>query len=213
MTDLGAGVDTMSWTLATIIVGISSNPNAMSRVHAELTTALREGRLTKGSPVPYDEAAKLEYLQASMQEAMRLWPNIAISLPRVAPQDGITLDGHHIPAGYTVGLNSKELGLNEAIFGPDTASFQPERWLQADKARRNDMETRNLAFGGPSRKCPGMHLAWVCMSKLAASFFLELDVKILNRLDGAPGPGGHVWREKGAFPTKWHGLEVEITAR
>lgn len=213
MTDLGAGVDTMSWTLAAVVIGISMNKSVMSRVRSELDAAVRAGNISKDEPVSYDEAAKLEYLQACLNEALRIWPNVAISLARDAPEEGIEIDGYYIPEGYTVGMNSKQLGFNEDIFGPDPESFKPERWLEADKARRNDMEARNLSFGGPSRKCIGMHVAWVSMSKVLASFWLNFDMNVLNELDGPPGPGGHIWREKGSFPTKWHGLEVELTAR
>ncbi|KAF2162097.1 hypothetical protein M409DRAFT_69322 [Zasmidium cellare ATCC 36951] len=213
LTDLGAGVDTMSWTLAAAVVGISSNPPVLARLRSELDAAVAGGHISKDTPVPYDAAAKLPYLQACLHEALRLWPNVAISLPRTAPSEGIEIDGHYIPSGYTVGMNSKQLGLNTTIFGPDTESFKPERWLEADKARRNDMETRNLSFGGPSRKCIGMHTVWVSMSKVLASFYLNFDLRVLNELDGKPGPGGGVWCERGSFPTKWHGLEVEIVRR
>jgi cytochrome P450 len=110
-------------------------------------------------------------------------------------------------------MNSRQLGRTEEIFGPETEKFKPERWLEASKERRHDMEHRNLAFGGPSRKCPGMHLAWVVMSKVLTNLFLKSDLKVLNELDGEPGPGGERWTEVGTFPTKWFGWEVELVVR
>jgi cytochrome P450 len=110
-------------------------------------------------------------------------------------------------------MNSRQLGLSEEVFGEHTAEFRPERWLEGSKEQRQDMHSRNLAFGGPSRKCPGYHLAWVAMSKVLATLFLEFDVKLLNELNGKPGPGGRVWRELGAFPTRWDGFEVSVTVR
>jgi len=203
----------MSQTMAAVIAGVSMDKRAYSRLQAELDAAVSRGSISKGEPVPYDEAAKLDYLQVCMHEAMRMWPNIAIGLPRVVPHGGMTIDGFHLPAGVSVGLNPRQLGRSEEVFGHDPDTFRPERWLEASKERRYDMENRNLAFGGPSRRCPGMHLAWVVMSKVLASFFLEFDVVALNELDGEAGPGGGRWIEKGAFPLKWFGWEVELGDR
>lgn len=213
MTDLGAGVDTMSWTLASVIAGVCGDQAVYTRLKAELDQAVTAGKIKKGEPVTYDVAAKLGYLEACMHEAQRVWPNVAISLPRIVPPGGITVDGYHIAQGSTIGLNSKQLGLSAEVFGPEPESFKPERWLNATKERRHDMENRNLAFGGPSRKCPGMHVAWVCMLKILATTFVNYDIRLLNELNGNPGPAGGKWIEKGSFPTKWFGMEIEISRR
>ena len=201
MTDLGAGVDTISWTLMTVIVGIAQNPEVQARVRQELDDA---GELENPGrePIAYEKTTKLPYLQACIEEAMRLWPTLAISVPRIVSKGGIEIDGHFIPGGFTVGMNSKVLGLNEKVFGAESEKFRPERWLQASKMQRDTMMTRNLGFGAASRKCPGQYLALFVMSKMLATLFTAFDIKLLNELDGVPGPGGHVWREEGTFPTK-----------
>lgn len=204
ITNLGAGVDTMSWTLAAVIVGIGMSPKANARVRAEMDAAIQAGSVIKGVPVSYNEAVKLPYLQACIHEALRLWPNVAISLPRIVPKAGIEIYGYYVPGGYTVGMQSKQLAIDDRIFAAEPESFRPERFLDADKAQLSDMTTRNLSFGGPSRKCPGKNVAWLSMSKVLASLYANFDLRVLNRLDGEPGPGGHVWREKGSFPTKWY---------
>ncbi|KXT13724.1 hypothetical protein AC579_10058 [Pseudocercospora musae] len=209
LTDLGAGVDTMSWTLAAFVVGIGQNPHVYQKFKSELESS----GLSKAVPVPYEGAAKLSYFQACLHECLRMWPNIAISIPRDVPAGGIEIDGCYIPEGYTVGMNSKVLGLNGDVFGSEPEKFRPERWLEADKVQRDSMENKNLSFGGSSRKCPGMHVAWVCMSKVLASFCLNFEVKLLNELDGEPGPAGHVWREYGSFPTKVSDLRGFVGSR
>lgn len=214
ITDLGAGVDTLSWTMAAFLVGLGQNPRVATKLRAELDAAAQTGRFRKGESVPYDQAINLEYFQACIHETMRMWPNVAISLPRDVPKEGITLEGHFIPGGYTVGMNSKVLGFNTDIFGPDADEFRPERWIEADKARREMMENRNLAFGAPSRRCPGVHLAWFVMTKVLASLCLNFEVRLLNELDGSPGPEGRVWREFGSFPTKvsWSSCSGRVKA-
>ncbi|EME86539.1 uncharacterized protein MYCFIDRAFT_60376 [Pseudocercospora fijiensis CIRAD86] len=211
LTDLGAGVDTMSWTLSAFIVGIAQNPSVYQKLKSELDSSGLNSK--DATPVPYETAASLPYFQACLHECQRMWPNIAVSIPRDVPAGGIEIDGYFIPEGYTVGMNSKVLGWSGEVFGREPERFRPERWLEADKAQRDSMENKNLSFGGSARKCPGMHVAWVCMSKVLASLYANFEVKLLNELDGKPGPAGHVWREHGSFPTKWHGLEVELIAR
>ena len=69
--------------------------------------------------------------------------------------------------------------------------------MASEVSDRAKMEVHGLIFAGPSRKCPGQRLARVVMPKALASLFLEFDVKVLNDLDGPPGPGGGSYVEKG----------------
>ncbi|KAF2171691.1 hypothetical protein M409DRAFT_63306 [Zasmidium cellare ATCC 36951] len=213
MTNIGAGIDTTSWTLAAVVATVGSNPSAYEKLQTELEDAVKSGLIKKNTPVPYDATLSLPYLQACVNEAMRLYPNVAVSLARIVPQEGIVLDGYYIPPKYIVGMNSKQLGLSEEVFGADTSSFIPERWLEASKEQLGEMESRNLGFGGPSRKCPGKNVAWVAMAKILAGLYLNFEVEVLNKLGGEEGPGGRRWIELGSFPTKWEGMEVRVQPR
>ena len=147
-TNLGAGVDTISQSLASVIAGVSLNKTVYDKLMSELEASVKDGRVSRGQPVPYEVAKDMEYLQACIREAMRMWPGVIVGLPRSCPEGGIEIDGYYIPAGSTVGLNPKQLGQTVAIFGEDVESFKPERWLQASKEQRNHMELYNLSFGG-----------------------------------------------------------------
>ena len=207
ITDLGAGEDITTWTMAPCIDGVYANEHVYRKVMSELLDAVNAGKITKDSIIPYDAAANLRYLQACMNEAMHMWPVIAISPGRVVPLEGLKLGKYIIPGSYTVGINPEQLSLAEEIFGPETHTFRPERWLEASKERIADMETRNYAFGGPSRKSPGKNVAWVGLSKNSTARFLTFEFRVLNE------PGGRRWVEKGSFVTKWEGMEVQLVAR
>ncbi|KAK4892381.1 hypothetical protein LTR49_028595, partial [Elasticomyces elasticus] len=182
MTNIGAGVDTVIQSLAAVIAGVTLNKSVHNRLQDELESAVADEKISRGEPVLYKSASQMEYLQACIREAMRVWPDIAIALPRVVSCGGIELDGHYIPEDYIVGMNPRQLARARNIFGSDFEAYRPERWLHTPKEQRNDMEMYNLAFGGPSRKCSRMRLAYLILSKVLASLFINLELKALNMM-------------------------------
>lgn len=67
-----------------------------------------------------------------------------------------------IPAGTAVGMDSYHMHLNSDVF-PDPFSFRPERWLDNAKAPdgRQPLTNYLTSFGGGSRICVAMHLAYL----------------------------------------------------
>jgi hypothetical protein len=61
MTLVSAGVDTMSWTLVTVIAGICGSPRVYAQVMQELLAASQSGDLSRGQPVQYEAAIKLAF--------------------------------------------------------------------------------------------------------------------------------------------------------
>lgn len=104
----------------------------------------------------YDEATKLPYLVAVIKEGMRMFPSVGLTLPRVVPEGGITIDWKTIPAGVSVhlmwpkirqitvyltllqavvGMSAHMVHFDRRVFGPDADSFVPERWLHGKTAQ------------------------------------------------------------------------------
>ena len=138
-----AGADTTFISMVSFIRHVYSNPAILHKLRAELEELKHQGQLTL--PIPaYDEAARLPYLQACMKEAMRVHPAVAMTLPRVVPPGGRIISGQFYPEGVSVGHSAWQVHYDTAAFGPDAATFRPERWLEAD---RLEMEKYNLSFG------------------------------------------------------------------
>ncbi|KAH7324875.1 cytochrome P450 [Stachybotrys elegans] len=169
VTNFGAGHETLASTLTSVVAMIASH----EKTHKTVTEEIRH----TAKPTELATAAKLTHMQAAIKEAKRLHPVIAMSLPRGVPAGGLDLDGYHIPAGTTVGCNPIALHRNEDICGPSGASYEPERWLDADAARR--MERFSLSWGGGARSCPGRHLAELIVFKAISSVFYHFDVEVV----------------------------------
>ena len=130
------------------------NPAAYTRLEQEIDSATTSGTLS--SPMKYNEATKLPYLNACIHEAMRLWPSVGLTLSRVVPPQGAVIAGQHVPGGCRVGINPAVVQYDEMVFGAQPAAFRPERWLERDGRM---MEKYVLWFGAGTRQCIGKNVS------------------------------------------------------
>lgn len=98
-----------------------------------------------------------KYLVAVLQETMRLWPAIAISLPRVTPPEGCEIDGSWVPGGTKVGVSQWSAYRSERNFAR-ADQFLPERWLPEGEEESfiNDTRAAFQPFSTGPRNCLGM---------------------------------------------------------
>ncbi|KAM0271872.1 hypothetical protein ACHAQH_008957 [Verticillium albo-atrum] len=168
VTNFGAGHETMCSALTSIMAMIGSNPTVQAKVAAEVRSS--EG------PSDFDNAVRLQYMQAAIKEAQRLHPVLGMSLSRTVPTEGLQAHGFHFPVGTTVGCNPVSLHRNPEIFGADAESFNPDRWLETEDVRA--MDRYNLTWGGGNRTCPGRHLAYLVVYKVVPALMKEFDVEV-----------------------------------
>lgn len=172
ITNFGAGHETMASTLTSVMAMLGSHQNVQTKARNEILNEL--GSYSFGGSIP------LEYTRAATKEAMRLYPVIAMALPRETPPGGLLLHGYFIPGGTTIGCNPISLHRNEQISGSRPNSFDPERWL-TDENQLRIMDRYNLNWGGGSRTCPGRHLAdmivFKTIMKLLEHFRIEVNVE------------------------------------
>lgn len=171
MTNFGAGHETMTSALTAALALIGTHPPVQHRVAAEI----------HGTPdtITWEDAQRLTYTVACIQEAQRLHPAIGMSLPRTVPQEGFWLHGHFFPPGTTVGCNPLALHRNPDIFGEDADSFSPDRWLAADENMRRALRQYNLTWGGGARMCPGRRLAEMIIQKLVRALLREFELEVV----------------------------------
>ncbi len=102
----------------------------------------RRTPLTK-RPATSDEVKALPYLQACINEGLRLHSTSALGLPRVVPEGGMAVLGAFFPAGTVVSVPSYTIHRDEEIWGADVEAFRPERWF--DEERKDRMAWRVLS--------------------------------------------------------------------
>ncbi|KAK1538835.1 cytochrome P450 [Colletotrichum costaricense] len=170
ITNFGAGHETMCSALTSIMSMIGSHPEAQKRISEEVCSAAED-------PKVYDNAIRLDYTQAAIKEAQRLYPVLGMALPRTVPPEGLTVHGKTFPSGTTVGCNPVSLHRSPLIFGPDAEEYHPDRWLDTERDLKG-MERFNLTWGGGGRMCPGRHLAELIVYKTIPALLEHFDLEV-----------------------------------
>jgi len=161
-----AGADSTATALRTTFLFILTSPPAYAKLRAEIAAAVEQGNIS--FPVIKDaEAKSLPYLQACIQEGLRMFMPLQGLAGRISPSpDGATVNGVYIPAGTEVGIATYAVGHRRDIYGPDADTFRPERWIENDTETLKKYERVNeLVFGAGRSSCLGKGIALMELGK------------------------------------------------
>lgn len=116
---LVAGGDTTATSILGCLGYLLRNTDILINLRAEIADARARGDL--GQRIPkFQQLQKLPYLDAVIQEALRLSPSIGSTFTRQVPAGGAeVLSGQFLPGGTTVGVNNWVFGRNESTYGPN----------------------------------------------------------------------------------------------
>lgn len=108
------------------------------------------GELNDNPDVAFD---KLPFLDAVVQEGLRCFPAIPMSLPRIVPEGGKVIDGISVPQGTTVSSQAYSVQRHNTDVFPEPDKFNPYRWMsgEGDAERKRHM----FAFSHGGRGCVG----------------------------------------------------------
>ncbi|KAJ7640704.1 cytochrome P450 monooxygenase [Mycena polygramma] len=164
LTLLIAGSDTTSNSTCAIIYYLAANPEKQAKLQAELDEQLG----TEDELVATGEQVKrLPYLDACIDEALRLHSTSALGLPRVVPEGGLVIADHAFPAGTVLSVPSFTIHRDPAVWGADVEAFRPERWFEED--RKDAMQRTFNPFSVGPRACVGRNLASLELQIIIAS--------------------------------------------
>ncbi|KAI8057083.1 cytochrome P450, partial [Syncephalis plumigaleata] len=152
-----AGTDTTACTLVWTLLLLIEHPECARRLVDEIKSIHPDNSVRAS----YEDIRSLPYLDAVINESMRIRPVAPHGMPRVVPEGGITLDGYFLPEGTTIFSSFNALHLNEHVF-PEPEAFKPERWFTSPE-QLAIMKQHFVPFSVGPRACIGRNLAWMEM--------------------------------------------------
>ncbi|OOQ84417.1 sterigmatocystin biosynthesis P450 monooxygenase stcL [Penicillium brasilianum] len=143
-----AGSETTAVALTFATYFLLVNPHIMDCLLEELRS-----NFENESQIDVLSINKLNYLQAVIQETLRLAPPITNGFPRQVPPEGAMVDGLFIPGGSVVNISHwSAYHSSKNFFKPD--QFCPERWL-GDSLFGGDTKDAFQPFSVGPRNCIG----------------------------------------------------------
>ncbi|KAI1117374.1 cytochrome P450 [Nemania sp. NC0429] len=194
---LTAGSDTMSACISSVFFYLSRNLECYRRITTEIRSTFSSiDEIRAGSRL-----AKCSYLRACIDEALRMSPPLPGTLWRqqVVPADGapspLVIDGHIIPPGTHIGVNTYAIHHNEAYF-PEPFTYRPERFLEKNSTTRGLMKNAFVPFSIGSRACMGKSMAYLEASLVLARTIWHYDFARAPNDAGNLGESTY-WNERG----------------
>ncbi|GLC34196.1 hypothetical protein PLESTM_000168400 [Pleodorina starrii] len=125
-----AGFETTAHAIAWALMFIASDEQVEARIAAELDACglLATPARPEPRPVAWGDLGALRFLNAVIQEALRLMPPAGGGTVRTVPRD-TKLAGYDVPAGTVVWIPFYALQRSKGVWGPDANEFRPDRWL------------------------------------------------------------------------------------
>lgn len=114
---IAAGSDTTAVTLTYLIFGVICNPEVQKKLAAEVAHV--------PDNLQHKDVQDLPYLNAVINETLRLYPATPSPLPRVVPSQGAQLCGHHIPGDTIVSSQAYSLHRSDAFPNPEKYALPP----------------------------------------------------------------------------------------
>ena len=193
MTMLLAGHETSATAASFVIERLMVERAAHEKLEAELDTVLGGGRLEP------QHLPKLEYLDATIKETLRLRPIVPV-VARTVMKDGFTLGGRPIPKGWMVFPCIYLTQRHPRLF-PEPEAFRPERFI----GTKPDPYAW-MPFGGGMRRCIGMAFALYEIKIILATVLSRVRLRAVR-------PGGEHVVRRGVILAPGRGAQTLITER
>ncbi|THH32413.1 hypothetical protein EUX98_g1775 [Antrodiella citrinella] len=206
-----AGSDTTSGTLSSILYLLMRHPHIYKRLQAEVDTFYPRGENALGTMFHVE----MSFLDAVINEALRLYPVILSGSQRATQGEGKVVDSHYIPPHTSVRSHTWSIHRDPRNFYPSPDDFWPERWLIAE----NPSSYKDTTFihnanafipfsFGPSN-CVGKNLAMKEMKMVLCHLLQQVNIRF------AEGYNPDTWDDhiKDYFTLEVGQLPVIVTPR
>lgn len=164
-----------SETTATLLSGATFHLLKNPETYKKLTQEIR-GSFGSSEEIGLASTTNLPYLQAVIEESLRLYPPAPAGFPRQVPESGAFISNQFVPGGVRTPLVFPSISLDSPLneHTSQTAvsvtnwaanqsssnfvepkSFIPERWLNEDLRFASDKRTAMQPFSVGQRNCIG----------------------------------------------------------
>jgi len=209
VTAIVAGSDTTASVMSNAFYHILSDKSCHARLQAEIDTAFPPG---KGDPSDFTRLARLEYLNAVINETLRLHPPGSTSLQR-APE--AHSGGHMIGSkifiseGTAVYSPPYVYHRDPRYFFPRPDEFWPDRWLLKDDANIILNLDAFIPFSTGPANCVGRPVALPEMRIVLAFMLQSFEMRLADDYDPAR------WQDdlRDYFVIQKGSLPVSLTTR
>ncbi|KAI5815911.1 cytochrome P450 [Pyronema omphalodes] len=167
---VAAGSDTVATALAGTFYFLVRHPEILKKLRQTLDEAFPSGQ--------YDPKVNVPYLDACINETLRLQPPVPCGLLRTTPMQGLTIDGVFIPGNINVSVPT-QLIHRDPRYWKKPNDYWPERWIEGV----GDGFKVFMPFTVGSYACTGRPLAWLEMRMTIAKILLRFDVEQSGSLD------------------------------
>lgn len=170
-----AGSDTTATTLSCLFFLLATDKPACVKLQEEIDIVF-----PKPAQLDVSKLSKMTYLQACINETLRLFPPVPSGLQRMTPSEGIFIGERFIPGDTIVTIPSYAQYRDERFFAlPD--SFIPERWTAKPELIK-DISVY-VPFGIGKYACVGKQLGLMEVRLVASTILRQFDVDFSQ--DGA----------------------------
>ncbi|KAJ5672847.1 hypothetical protein N7507_001974 [Penicillium longicatenatum] len=172
-----AGSETTATALAACHFYLQKTPESYIKLSKEVREAF-----TTEEDITFLSVARLPYLNAVIEESLRMYPPAPAIGPRVVPDKGAFVCGEFIPGKTSVSVAHYSAFRGASNFAePD--SFLPERWLRDndDERFRNDKREALQPFSLGPRACIGRNLAYAEMRLILCKMLWHFDLSLHPR--------------------------------
>ncbi|KAH9932046.1 high nitrogen upregulated cytochrome P450 monooxygenase 2 [Epithele typhae] len=180
-----AGADTTSSVLSSVFFCLLSHPESYSRLRAEVDRYYPRGE----DPFNPRHHGDMPYLNAAINEAMRLFPPISDGSQRVVPagSGGRVVGNDFLPEGTVSTVHTYTIQRDPRNFSPLPDEFWPERWIHAASGEPSPLGGKlihNAAaffpFSFGPANCAGKGLALLEMRMVVCAVVQKLELAFVD---------------------------------
>ncbi|EGD95905.1 hypothetical protein TESG_03368 [Trichophyton tonsurans CBS 112818] len=202
-----AGLDTTVTAMSSVFFYLSRNQHAYEKLASEIRSSFPSADDIRLGPT----LRQCKYLNACIDECLRITPPIGSCPWREVGKGGITVDNNFIPEGYSVGTSIYSIHHNEKYF-TRPHEFIPERWIvdEHDTQKAAEVATAKAAFApfsiGP-RGCIGRPLVYSNLKLTIATLIWKYDFRLADGAAGGKGAGNPLGERGRTNPVEFQVLD------